>query len=224
MTSYAEITSEYAIRGTYCDLAVKLDGSLAFSIEVKAIGLDLKESYVKQAIDYAANQGVEWVGLTNGNTWRVYKIIFGKPISNELVVEFDLSELSHRTRADIELIGLLAKEGWQKAHLGDYHSQRQPLSRFTLGALLLSETVLDKLRCELRRISPEVKIETSEIKAALESEVLKREVIQGDLAVVARKKVSRSSGRPRRASKPKKNIVEKPKSPSTGPGESNVVP
>jgi hypothetical protein len=32
---YSEITSEYAIRGSYCDIAVKLDGSLAFPIEVK---------------------------------------------------------------------------------------------------------------------------------------------------------------------------------------------
>ena len=55
------------IRSTFCDLAVKLDGHLAFLIEVKAIGLELKEQFVKQAVDYAANQGVEWVVLTNGD-------------------------------------------------------------------------------------------------------------------------------------------------------------
>jgi hypothetical protein len=54
---YAEITSEHMIRGTFCDLAVKLDGHLSLLIEVKAIGLDLKEQFVKQAVDYAANQG-----------------------------------------------------------------------------------------------------------------------------------------------------------------------
>jgi len=35
---YEEITSEQAIRGTYCDLAVKRDGALEYLIEVKAIG------------------------------------------------------------------------------------------------------------------------------------------------------------------------------------------
>jgi hypothetical protein len=55
---YAELTSEHSIRGTFCDLAVKIDGKLSFLIEVKAIGVDLKDSHVKQAIDYAANQGV----------------------------------------------------------------------------------------------------------------------------------------------------------------------
>ena len=36
---YTELTSEFSIRGTYCDLAIKLDGRLATLIEVKAIGI-----------------------------------------------------------------------------------------------------------------------------------------------------------------------------------------
>ena len=62
---YSEITSEYVIRSTYVDLAIKLDGKTQMLIEVKAIGLDLKDTYVKQAVDYAANQGIEWVVSTN---------------------------------------------------------------------------------------------------------------------------------------------------------------
>jgi predicted type IV restriction endonuclease len=73
---YAEVTSEFAIRGTYCDLAIKLDGVLQTLIEVKAIGIDLKDAHVKQAVDYAANQGVDWVVLTNAEIWRVYRISF----------------------------------------------------------------------------------------------------------------------------------------------------
>src|SRR5215472_9446229 len=56
---YSEITSEHMIRGTFCDLAIKLDGKIAFLLEAKAIGIDLKDQHVKQAVDYAANQGVE---------------------------------------------------------------------------------------------------------------------------------------------------------------------
>ena len=70
---YSEITAEHLIKGTYCDLAIKLDGKLQILIEVKAIGLELKESHTKQGVDYAANQGVEWVVLTNGNVWRIYR-------------------------------------------------------------------------------------------------------------------------------------------------------
>ena len=90
---YSELTSEYAIRGTFCDLAVKLDGKLSTLIEVKAIGIDLKEQHVKQAVDYAANQGVDWVLLTNGNRWCVYHVLFTRPIQTELVVDIDFSVL-----------------------------------------------------------------------------------------------------------------------------------
>jgi predicted type IV restriction endonuclease len=58
---YSEVTSEYSIRGTFCDLATKIDGTLQALIEVKAIGIELKDSHVKQVVDYAANQGVDWV-------------------------------------------------------------------------------------------------------------------------------------------------------------------
>ncbi|MDI6632248.1 MAG: type I restriction enzyme HsdR N-terminal domain-containing protein [Thermoanaerobacteraceae bacterium] len=66
---YSEITSEYSIRGTYCDLAIKIDNELRMLIEAKAIGSELKDGFVKQAVDYAANQGIEWVVLTNGDIW-----------------------------------------------------------------------------------------------------------------------------------------------------------
>src|SRR5215208_3174661 len=73
---FLEVTSEYAIKSTFCDLATKIDGTLQTLIEVKAIGLELKDSHVKQAVDYAANQGVDWVLLTNGISWRVYHVTF----------------------------------------------------------------------------------------------------------------------------------------------------
>ena len=64
---YAEITREYAIRNTYCDLAIKIEDKPIFLIEVKAIGIDLKAKHLRQALGYAANEGIEWVILTNGD-------------------------------------------------------------------------------------------------------------------------------------------------------------
>ena len=76
---YSEITRELCIRGTFCDLATRVDGKFQLLIEVKAIGLDLKDAHIKQAVDYAANQGIEWVALTNGHIWRVFRVIFADP-------------------------------------------------------------------------------------------------------------------------------------------------
>jgi hypothetical protein len=198
---YADITSEHMVRSTFCDLAIKIDGRLALLIEVKAIGTDLKDNHVKQAVDYAANQGCDWVALTNGICWRVYKVIFGKPIENELVVDLHLLDLKVRVDADIELAGLLAKEGWQKERLGEYQSQKQALSRFTIGAVLLSDPVVDVVKRQLRRVSPDAKIDCDEILKVMQEEVLKRDVLEGDKAASAKKVVSRAASRALRISK-----------------------
>jgi len=192
---YSEITSEYAIRGTFCDLAIKLDGALQTLIEVKAIGIDLKDAHVKQAVDYAANQGVDWVLLTNGITWRVYHIVFAKPIDHELVIDIDFCALNSRTASDIELLYLWCKEGWQRSVLGEFHTQKQALSRFFIGAMLLTPAVLDVIRRELRRISPDVKIESEQIRTVLASEVIKREVMEGEKADEARKKIVKAASK-----------------------------
>ncbi|MFA7270217.1 MAG: restriction endonuclease subunit R [Sterolibacterium sp.] len=200
---YTDLTSEYAIRGTYCDLATKIDGVLQALIEVKAIGLDLKDQHVKQAVDYAANQGVEWVLLTNGMCWRVYRLTFAKPIDHELVVDIDFSTLNSRSEHDLELIYLWCKEGWQRSVLGEYHTQRQALSRFFVGAMLQTNPVLEVIRRELRRVSPDVRIDIDQIKEVLLSEVIKREVIEGDKAEEARKKISKAAAKALRASNSK---------------------
>jgi predicted type IV restriction endonuclease len=192
---YSEITSEHAIRGTYCDLAVKVDNALLTMIEVKAIGLELSDAHVKQAIDYAANQGVDWVILTNAVTWRVYKVTFAKPIDKELVLEIDMLSTSHRNEKDLECLYLISREGWTKSALGEFHVQKQALSRFFLGAMILSEPVLQVIRRELRRVSPDVRIDVDEIRTVLTTEVLKRDVLEGDKADDARRKLTRAANR-----------------------------
>lgn len=204
---YSDLTSEYAIRGTYCDLATKIDDVLQTLIEVKAIGLDLKDQHVKQAVDYAANQGVEWVLLTNGICWRVYRLTFSKPIDHELVIDIDFSTLNSRSENDLEFIYLWCKEGWQRSVLGEYHTQKQALSRFFVGAMLQTDPVLEVIRRELRRISPDVRIDINQIKSVLLNEVIKREVIEGDKAEEARKKIAKATAKAIRASNSK--IVQK---------------
>ncbi len=189
---YAELTSEHAIRGTYCDLAIKLDGKLTKLLEVKAIGIDLKDAHVKQAIDYAANQGVDWVLLTTGARWCVYRVFFTKPIQQELVVDIEFSNLNPRSENDLELLYLWCKEGWQRSALGDFHAQKQALSRFFLGAVLTSTPALEVVRRELRRITPDIKITIEQIREVLVNEVLKRDVTEGEKADEARRVVNRA--------------------------------
>ncbi len=198
---YSEITSEYAIRNTFVDLAIKLDGTLQMLIEVKAIGLDLKEGYVKQAVDYAANLGTEWVVLTNGAIWKVYKVSFVKPIGQDLVLELDFTNFNPKDSDHIESLYLLTKEGMSRSTLSDYYIQRQALSRFFIGSMILSDTVLDVIRRELRKISPDVKIDIEQIREVLLQEVLKRDVVEGEKAEEARRKIARATRPARKAVK-----------------------
>jgi len=184
---YAEITSEHAIRGTFCDLAVKIDGHLQVIVEVKAIGIDLKESHVKQAVDYAANQGVDWVVLTNGVIWKVFRVFFSKPITQHLVLEFDLLTVNARTSSHLDLLYLLSREGLLKSVLLEYHERREATNRFLLAALILSEPVLETIRRELRRVS---------------------QGVEGEPAEDARRKVQRTQGRALRARQTKPTSVE----------------
>lgn len=208
---YSEITSEYSIRGTFVDLAIKLDTKLQLLIEVKAIGLDLKEAYIKQAVDYAANEGIEWVVLTNGALWQIYKITYGKPVGSDLVLQIDFMKLSGKNTNDLESLFLLTREGLGKSVLGDYHTQRQALSRFFIGAITLSDPVLDVIRRELRKISPDVKIDNDQIKDVLVQEIVKREVMEGEKAEEAQRKVARMHKRPvKKVAKDTQSTSEEP--------------
>ena len=192
---YSEVTSEYAIKGTYCDLAIKLNGKLHYLIEVKAIGSDLKDNHVKQAVDYAANEGIDWVLLTNGMTWRVNRLSFTKPISHEQVIELDLLSMNHRNSADIQNLFLLSREAIKKSALPNYHEQAQATNRFLLGALILADPVLNAIRREVKRISPGIQVDTDEIRKILQEEVLKREVTYGDRADESSKQVKKAQTR-----------------------------
>ena len=213
---YSEVTSEYSIRGTYCDLAIKLDGKLQTLIEVKAIGLALKDPHVKQAVDYAANQGVDWVLLTNGVCWRVYHVVFSKPITHEVVVDIDFCHLNPKSQVDLESVFLWCKEGWVRSVLGEYHTQKQALSRFFIGAMVLSPPVLEVIRRELRRVTPDVKVDVDQVKDVLVNEVIKREVLEGDKADEAKKKIARMLSKPLRVVPAKTGpSAEDPEAPGT---------
>jgi len=188
---YSEITSEKAINKTYCDLAINIDNKLTFLIEIKAVGLDLKADYVRQAVNYGSNEDVDWVILTNGITWKIFKIIFGKPISNELIYEFDMFSLNPKNPSDIELLYLVSKESLGKSALEDYVLQKQTLSKFFIGQILITEPILDGIRKTIRKVFPAFKVTNDEIKEVLENDVIKREVFDDEKSDDARKRINK---------------------------------
>ena len=195
---YAELTGEFAIRGTFCDLAIRLDDKITELIEVKAVGITLDERHLKQVIDYAANQGVEWVILTNGIVWRLYNVVFAKPIDKRLVAEIDLMTLNLKAEADQELLYLFTKEGFQKGAHEELRDRQIATSRYVLAALLLhNDQVLKTIRRELRRVV-EVNVDEEEISDVLRTEVIKRDALEDPEADKAVAKVNKKEDRPLR--------------------------
>lgn len=194
---YSDITSEQAIRGTYCDLAVKHDQRVKFLIEVKAIGLTLRENHLRQAVNYGANQGIPWVVLTNGLRWEVYRIKFEQPVSHEEVCALDFLALSPRKAVTHDALYLLCKEGIGQSAMETFHQHVQIVNRFVVGALIASEPVLHVIRRELKRLAPDSRVTEEEIQELL-PDVLKRDVLEGESASQAKRQVAKSSSRPLR--------------------------
>lgn len=197
---YAEITSEFMIRSTFCDLAIKVDGKLHFLIEVKSIGTELRDTHLKQAVDYAANQGCEWVILTNGAHWEAHKVRFDKPISHELVFAIDLLDPANKPATVLQQLYLLSREAQSLTAIAAYHARREATSAFVLAQLVLDDATVRLLRRRLRAQFKGLKVTEDEIRTTLSAEVLKRDLTEGDRAAAAQRLVKRAA---RKAAKAK---------------------
>ena len=172
---YVDITSEVAIRGTYCDLAIKVDNKIEYLVEVKAIGSDLKDSHLRQAIEYGAHSGYPWVILTNGMTWQIHKIRVEKTLDSDLVCSFDFAEMDLKNEECQEMLFIVCKEGLVKDTREAFHEKILIVNRFIIGAIIIqSDEVINIIRRELRKISDGVMASPEEIAHVLQSEVIKK--------------------------------------------------
>jgi len=222
---YAELTGEYAIRGTYCDLAIKIEEKLTQIVEVKAIGIELEERHVKQAVDYASNQGLEWVILTNAINWRLYQIIFAKPIDKRLLLEINLLTLDPKSDDALDKLFLFSKEGYTRGAPIELRDRQDASSRYMIAALLLNnDAILSTIRRELRRVV-DVGVEESVILGVLRDEVIKRETLEGPAADHAARRVSKRADRAlRAASKPTEEVTPGAESAPPAPPETQPAP
>lgn len=192
---YSELTSEQQIRGTFCDLAIRIDGKIRVLIEVKAAALALNDNHLRQAINYGAQEGIEWVVLTNALEWRLYRIKFGQPVEYEQVSEFCIADVNLKGEEDQRKLFLLCREGITSDAMGVYHQHISLLNKFTVAQVVLSEPVVACIRREMRRYFPEIKIDAESISDLLTKHILKREVIDGEKVKDAQRRIKRASSR-----------------------------
>jgi predicted type IV restriction endonuclease len=219
---YAEITSEYAIRGTYCDLAIiDCNKKIKFLLEVKAVSVALNDAHVKQAIDYGANAGVNWVILTNAEKWIIYKIKFGQPIDKELVAEFDFLHISTKSDKDLETLFVISKDGQEKSIIEDFYTNIQIKNKFIIGALLNSDEIFTIIRRTMKKLYEDVKITDEEIADIMVNDIIKREVIDSDESKKAKKDIEKMYKKLERQ-KEKSKTIETEKEASPNPTETDT--
>lgn len=184
-----EITGEYLIHGTYCDLATRKGDDIQYLIEVKAIGFKLNEKHLGKVVGYAVKAGVEWGVLTNGILWELYHIQFDKPVDWELVARFNFPEMNPRKQDDRELLFLLCKEGeTARTQAGE---NREVMNRHVIGAAILSKPVVSAIRRILHYMVDKT-LDPDKVRTILENGVLKRDAIEGEEAKKAKAKVTKA--------------------------------
>ncbi|MEL7556580.1 MAG: type I restriction enzyme HsdR N-terminal domain-containing protein [bacterium] len=204
---YIDVTREYAIKNTYCDLAVKVEDKPKFLIEVKAIGLNLVDRHFQQALDYASNNGTDWIVLTNAIYWKIYKVRFEKPIKADLVCEFSILDVKLKNKTDIDKLYVLCKEGLKKNAFEDFTLHSQIVNKSLIGAVVLSDAITEAIKRELRKVNLSVKVENSEILTILKNDIVKREIIDSPETNEANDKYLKSI---KKGQKTKARVTERP--------------
>lgn len=169
---FAEVTSEYKIKGQFVDLATRIGDKLSVLIEIKAIGLKLNDQHLFQAASYAAHEGVEWVALTNAAQWHLYRIEFQQPVTTTKVVAVDFLE----TTLDQDALLALHRWGMQRDVAGTLWQRQSALAPANLVKAVLAEGVLKEIAKELRQATG-YKIQPTELQERLIADVLKEGLV-----------------------------------------------
>ena len=214
---YTEITSEFSVRSTFCDLALKVSGELVYLIEVKSAGTDLRDNHLRQAVDYAANQGIETVILTNGIVWQIYRVRFEQPISHDLILTIDVLDSTQKTAKLIQDLYLISREATTASDLDRYCKQREATSRYVVSQLLLSDSFLRLLRREIRKVSSGISVSTEHLAALIRNEVIKRDALEGEKALAATRLIKRATRRRLKAERSEEEAPA-PVAPTTSTG------
>ena len=172
---YADLTTEYQVKGEFADYGIRIDKELVAFIEVKRVATKLATKHLRQVEMYAVNEGVEWVILTNGPVWRVYHLSGGLPVVVDLAFESNL--LSEETVAQkANQLFYLTQESLKRRQVDELWKAKRATSPKSLADVLASEVVADAIRKELRRRTGQ-NVEVKEVVRLLTETVVRPECL-----------------------------------------------
>ena len=147
---FEEIKTEYRIASEYADYVIQIGRQKHFVVEVKSIQLDLNDKHIRQATAYAANEGIDWVLLTNGRVFALYRVLFNKPISIRKVFEHDIGKERKLQNISGDII-LLTKKCVQKKELEKNWEKFEVVEPIGLSKLLYNKGVVSAVRKAMKQ-------------------------------------------------------------------------
>lgn len=144
-----EVKTEYMIRGTYADYVIQTKAVRQFLVEVKALSFALSDKHLRQAINYGANEGIEWALLTNGKCFEFYKILFNKPIESRKVFSLDLSDTSQLKNC-VEVLQYIHKDSIANKGLSLLWNKTCALDPLNVAGLLYATPVTNFIKRVLK--------------------------------------------------------------------------
>lgn len=144
-----EVKTEYRIRSEYADYVIQVKRKKHFVVEVKSIDIDLDEHHLRQSLSYAANEGIDWIVLTNGREIRLYRVNFTKPIRTTLIYTLNLMDYDDFKKAPSQL-WYLTKSAIERGDLEKFWKQADALRLEHIAKVLYCEDIVRRLRTELK--------------------------------------------------------------------------
>lgn len=149
-TELEDIKTEYNINGDYADYVIQLKRKNYFVVEVKAIQLDLNDRHLRQSVAYATNEGIDWIILTNGRQFDLYRVLFDKPITTHKVFSCDITK-NDQVQRNASLLVYLTKKCALNGELEKFWIRSRALDPKNLCLNLYSDKVVRILKRFLRK-------------------------------------------------------------------------
>ena len=164
--SLTEISRELEVKCKYVDLAIKIDGTIKFFVEVKAAGKKLRQRHVEQVELYAAEGNIPWLLVTNGVEWKLYHLTIttGEPVDFEQVFSVTLAEETIEESA--EKFAYLHRNSVKAGAHVKFWEHQTALSPATIGKAIFTEDVLRLIRKEIHQ-RQEILIDIEDLAGAI---------------------------------------------------------
>lgn len=147
---YADLTTEYQVKGEFADYGIRIDRQLTAFIEVKRVATKLDAKHLRQVEMYAVNEGVEWMILTNGGRWKVYHLTGGLPVQIDLAIDVDLLGDGSQNQK-VDQLFYLSRDSFKRRQIDELWKAKRATSAKSLAQIVLSEAVVAAVTKELRR-------------------------------------------------------------------------